>query len=207
MRIEQYVMAYKVEQDRLRAMMPEGFETLRPVLRINAEIRGGCGAESCADADCEAYVEFNVPAARGDFRGWLNIDSWSSRDGELKFERDGNTVRFSAPFLEIDFTGVGLEGGCPAEKDNQGCVFSGCDPELRLPESITSNKEFCDCSFAWSFSEGDAHGKSEGKTLPAFCEKPATVYKKQELTAANAAAIPCQQVLGTYKVIFERTEY
>ena len=39
MQIEQFVMAYGVEQDRLRAMLPEGFESLRPVLRINAEIR------------------------------------------------------------------------------------------------------------------------------------------------------------------------
>ncbi len=29
-------MAYRVEQDRLRAMLPEGFTSLRPVLRINA---------------------------------------------------------------------------------------------------------------------------------------------------------------------------
>lgn len=41
MQIEQFVMAYSVEQDRLRALLPEGFLSLRPVLRINAEIRGG----------------------------------------------------------------------------------------------------------------------------------------------------------------------
>ena len=41
MQIEQFVMAYGVEQDRLRALLPEGFLSLRPVLRINAEIRGG----------------------------------------------------------------------------------------------------------------------------------------------------------------------
>ena len=39
MKVEQFVMAYKAEQDRLRAMLHEGFESLRPVLRINAEIR------------------------------------------------------------------------------------------------------------------------------------------------------------------------
>lgn len=37
-RIEQFVMAYGVEQDRVRALLPEGFESLRPVLRINEEI-------------------------------------------------------------------------------------------------------------------------------------------------------------------------
>ena len=39
MRVEQFVMAYHVEQDRLRAMLPRGFESLRPVLRFNAELR------------------------------------------------------------------------------------------------------------------------------------------------------------------------
>lgn len=41
MQIEQFVMAYGVEQDRLRAILPEGFTSLRPVLRINGEIRDG----------------------------------------------------------------------------------------------------------------------------------------------------------------------
>lgn len=30
MKIEQFVMAYRVEQDRLRAMLPEGFISLKP---------------------------------------------------------------------------------------------------------------------------------------------------------------------------------
>ena len=37
--IEQFVMAYGVEQDRIRALLPEDYESLRPVLRINAELR------------------------------------------------------------------------------------------------------------------------------------------------------------------------
>lgn len=39
MKVQQYVMAYSVDQDRLRAILPEGFISLRPVLRINAEMR------------------------------------------------------------------------------------------------------------------------------------------------------------------------
>ena len=50
MQIEQFVMAYGVEQDRLRAILPEGFTSLRPVLRINGEIRDGA----------EGYLEFNT---------------------------------------------------------------------------------------------------------------------------------------------------
>lgn len=49
--VEQFVMAYGVEQDRLRAFLPEGFSSLRPVLRINAEIQDGKSG----------YVELRVP--------------------------------------------------------------------------------------------------------------------------------------------------
>ena len=32
-------MAYGAEHDRIRAILPDGFTSIRPVLRINAEIR------------------------------------------------------------------------------------------------------------------------------------------------------------------------
>jgi hypothetical protein len=59
MKIEQFVMAYGVEQDRLRALLPDGFSSLRPVLRINAEIRDGK----------TGYVEFNTAAEKNGVRG------------------------------------------------------------------------------------------------------------------------------------------
>ena len=52
MQVEQYVMAYEVEQDRLRALLPAGFVSLRPVLRINGEIRRG--------PEETAYLELNT---------------------------------------------------------------------------------------------------------------------------------------------------
>ena len=67
MKVEQFVMAYGVEQDRLRALLPEGFSSLRPVLRINAEVRG----------EREGYVEFNTAVQKDGKRGWLNIGSWT----------------------------------------------------------------------------------------------------------------------------------
>ena len=63
MKIEQYVMAYKAEQDRLRALLPTGFTSLRPVLRINAEIR----------SEETIYIEYNTPVEVFGKRGWLNI--------------------------------------------------------------------------------------------------------------------------------------
>lgn len=187
MQIEQFVMAYGIEQDRLRALLPEGFLSLRPVLRINAEIRGGQ----------TGYLELNTAVERDGLRGWLNIGFWEN----VPFERESKTVLFHPDFLELRFTPVGIEGSCPAEKDNAGCFFS---TGLRPPETITVRKEFCDCAFRWRFSPGDARGVSIGRTLPACAEAPAAVYPKESCTAENAARIPCRQVLGTYQVCFER---
>ena len=73
MKIEQFVMAYGVEHDRLRAILPEGFTSLRPVLRFNAEVRDG---ET-------AYIEFNTAAEKDSNRGWVNIGHWD----DLSFVR------------------------------------------------------------------------------------------------------------------------
>ena len=191
MKVEQFVMAYKVEQDRIRAMLPDGFESLRPVLRINAEIRD----------ENSVYLEFNTPVAFENRRGWLNIANWSGKNG-LVFRREGKKVTISAPFFELIYQGVGIQGGCPAERDNDGCFFG--DGTFRPNEKINENKEFCDCEFAWQFHETDACGKSEGKTIPAFKEEISANYERMALTAENAAAIPCEQVLGAYIVRFER---
>ncbi len=201
MKIEQYVMAYSVEQDRLRSMMPEGFHSLRPVLRINAEIRD----------NKTGYVEFNTAVEKDGMKGWLNIDSWEN----VAFYKDGADTVFHTDFLKITFVRTGLAGGCPAEKDNCGCFFMEADAEtqaepnaetkLRKPEIIAANKEFCDCRFAWSFGGHDARGASEGKTLPAIPTEPKVVYPKQKFDAQSAAAIACKQVLGSYVVCFERS--
>ena len=189
MKVEQYVMAYGVEQDRLRAILPEGFSSLRPVLRFNAEIRD----------NKKAYLEFNTAAERDGKRGWLNVGLWN----DLAFERQEKRVIFKNDILEISFQPVGIEGSCPAEKDNDGCFFLDNCEEFRPAEVITSNKEFCDCKFKWLIDDG-AYGESMGKTLPAYPEKVTNIYPKSEFTVENAAVITCNKVLGSYVVKFER---
>lgn len=187
MQSEQFVMAYGVGQDRLRAILPEGFTSLRPVLRINGEIRDGA----------EGYLEFNTAVEKDGVRGWLNIGSWD----RVPFMRAGKTTVFRTALLEISFTGVGLAGGCPAEQDNAGCFFR--DGSFQAAEHVTANKEFCDCAFVWQLP-GGASGVSIGRTLPALPTEVKTVYPRQACTVEYAAVIPCDQVLGTYKVTFDR---
>ncbi len=191
MRIEQFVMAYGVSHDLLRSVVPDGFVSLRPVLRINAELRGGDG-----------YIEYNTAAYHAGKKGWLNIGHW---DG-VPFRKSGSTVTFETDFLTVSFTHTGLKGSCPAERDNDGCFFIGETPTLRPPETVKENKEFCDCEFAFRFGKDDAHGVSIGKTLPAIPEDIERVYPKLPLTPENAAALPCLQVLGSYAVSFERDQ-
>ena len=188
MQIEQFVLAYGVEHDRLRAIPPEGYASLRPVLRVNAELRDGAG-----------YLELNTAVERGGLRGWLNI---GFRE-HVSAAREGNRTVFRTDALEIAFTATGIAGDCPAERDNGGCFFPGAVPELRAPEVITAPKEFCDCSFRWLTPDG-AHGESCGKTLPAVPVEVRTVYPRQSFSVRSAAAIPCTQVLGAYCVRFSR---
>lgn len=190
MKIEQFVMAYGVEQDRIRAVLPDGFTSLRPVLRINAEIRD----------DDTAYLEFNTPVEGFGKKGWLNICCAE----DIGFIKSDDKVIFDTDFLEISFRGVGAEGGCPAEKDNDGCFFINNGIAFRPVEKITVNKEFCDCSFRWKYSDNCAHGVSRGKTIPAFNTEIIKTYEKLPFSPENAAEIPCIQVLGAYKVIFNR---
>ena len=193
--VEQFVMAYEAEQDRIRAMLPDGFESLRPVLRINTEIRD----------ERVVYAELNTPVEAEGRRGWLNIANWKSTSGDdISFRREDATVTIASPFLELTYTGTGKRGGCPAEKDNEGCYYLGNDKEFRPAERIDREKEFCDCHFAWRFHEGDAAGASIGRTLPAAFQPLQNEYARCALTAENAAKIPCRQVLGAYIVRFER---
>lgn len=193
--VKQFVMAYEGEQDRLRALLPEGFSSLRPVLRINGELVDGV-----------PRLEFNTPVERDGKRGWLNIAHWEAGSADLSVRCRGEEVTFLLPWLEITFTPEGREGGCPAEKDNDGCFFLGPPLRLRVSEPITVNKEYCRCAFAWKYAPGDARGESTGVTLPAFWTPPEREYERGAFTAPNFAAIPCRQVLGAYVVRFDRTE-
>ena len=189
MKVEQYVMAYGVEHDGLRAILPDGFTSLRPVLRFNAEIRD----------NKKGYIEFNTAVEKDGNRGWINIGFWD----DIDFTFEGKKVTFKNEILEISFEPVGIEGACPAEKDNAGCYFVGAEEEFRTSEKITSNKEFCDCSFRWLMDDG-AHGESIGATLPAYPEEVKHIYPKADFTVENVAKISCTQVLGTYVVKFDR---
>ena len=198
MLVTQFVMAYGAEQDRLRAMLPEGFQSLRPVLRINGEIRLQDGKETL-------YLEFNTPVAARGKRGWLNIANWDSENTDLSCTKTEQAVTFRTPFLDITFTGSGVTGGCPAERDNQGCFYLGETPSFVPAEAITNSKEYCRCAFAWHFDARSTQGVSVGdESVPAFPTQPQASYPRQALTAPNAAAIPCQQVLGAYMITFER---
>ena len=188
--VQQFVMAYGVEQDRLRAILPDGFTSLRPVIRINAEIRDGKSA----------YLEVNTAVAAAGRKGWCNIKVLS----DVTFDQKGQTTTFRNDELEISFTKVGIRGGCPAEKDNDGCFYIGRDEKYFAPaEKVDVPKEFCDCSFRWLTDKGTS-GQSVGETLPAIPEPVQTVYPKAYFCLENAAKIPCRQVLGAYAVEFIR---
>lgn len=194
-KVEKFVMAYKVDQDRIRAMLPAGYRSLRPVLRINTEIRD----------DKVLYIELNTPVEADGRKGWINIDNWkSSNDEGMQFERGDEEVIITTPFLELSYSGTGAFGGCPAEQDDEGCYYLGNDIEFRPSEKIEEHEEYCCCEFRWKFNDRDAHGESDGTMIPAKFTLMQNKYEPVDFTAENAAAIKCRQVLGAYVVKFER---
>ena len=113
-------------------------------MRINAEIRSGSGG----------CLEPNTPVELEGGKGWVII-AFGER---IPFARSGKTVVFKPDFLEICFTGVGIEGSRPAEKDNIGRYFPGSPVTLRKAEIVKSRKKFCVCSLRRSLHDGMSLG-------------------------------------------------
>ena len=81
MKIEQFVMAYRVDHGKVKALLSEDYESLRPVLRINIEI--------IHDEKNGTYVriEHNTPVASQGKRGWLNLNVWEYCDCEFRWTK------------------------------------------------------------------------------------------------------------------------
>ena len=191
--VEQYVMAYSAEHARIKELLAEGFSSLRPVLRLNAELITPAGC--CDERAAHARIEFNTPVEGRGKRGWLNLIVLDGRCADIAIERDGAATALAVSMgghklLNIRFTRVGREGGCPKEDDNDGTFYSAytADKCVFSPvEIIDGRKEYCDCEFDWS--------------VPLAAVPP---YNAE--TLVRAAGIPCEKILGAYAVNFLRRE-
>ena len=180
MQVEQYVMAYEVEQDRLRALLPAGFVSLRPVLRINGEIRRG--------PEETAYLELNTPVEGHGKRGWLNVGHWDSRTAELSYAREGKTVTFAAPFLTIS---CALRNGT-----TRGASFWG-RPCLFGPASLeTATRNFVTVSLLGSFLRGTPRAPARGKPYPPLQQLPGRRMKSAPSPRKTRRPFPAGRCWG-----------
>ena len=102
-------MACGVEQDRLSALLPDGFTSLHPLMRINAEIRsssGGC-------------LEPNTPVEFEGNKGWVII-AFGER---IPFARSGKTVVFKPDFLEICSQAWASKVPAPPKRTTSAAIF------------------------------------------------------------------------------------
>lgn len=184
--VEQYVMAYRVDHERVKHLLTEAYTSLRPVLRLNIEIITGVAGQ-------RIRAEYNTPVESAGKRGWLNLITWESDALEMHVAKEGKQTTFTlgekaAPFLNITFERVGKEGGCPKEDDNDGTFFvdaTTTQTVFQAAEQIDNSKEYCDCELSWAIPTG-----------PAFGAKEALVKAAMKL--------PNEQILGAYVVSFER---
>lgn len=210
--VRQFVMAYSADHDEIKALLPEGYESLRPVLRINIEQVDGHFNR----------VEFNTPIEHESIRGWLNLITWENEEiipdkdhqGEYFSERakisideftsfDGRKAfrtdvtlgesDMQETILTIIHTLAGVSGGCPAENDNQGTFnLYGTDGKaiFREVEEISERKEYSDCEFFWNVPDREI--------------KVSEFDKAKNMLIRQAMYIEPIEVLGAYVVDFER---
>jgi len=187
-KVEQYVMAYRADHDEIKKLLPEGFESLRPVLRINAEI-----VKDEEYGDEFINIEYNTPVAAAGKRGWLNLITWESGFAEIHCVKGTQATSFTicypdGNFLDVDFKRAGVTGGCPAENDNDGTFYIDeiLDETTFLEaEQIDSFKEYCDCEIEWHVPEYE-------------------FFEEKDDVVRYAMGIPVDEVLGAYVVEFER---
>ena len=102
MKVEQFVMAYRGDHDKIKALLPAGYESLRPVLRINAEI-----LTDSKESDKGAtyyYIEFNTPVEHAGKRGWLNLGNWDSMSTAIEVGRENEKITdFKFDLVKTEF--------------------------------------------------------------------------------------------------------
>lgn len=187
-KVEQYVMAYRADHDAIKKLLPEGFESLRPVLRVNAEI-----VIDEEYGDEFVNVEFNTPVEAAGMRGWLNLITWESGFAEIHCVKGPQTTSFTlcypdGNFLDVDFTRTGKEGGCPHEEDNEGTFYIDeilDETSFMEVEEIDSPKEYCEAAIEWNTPEYE-------------------FFDAKDDMVRYAMDIPVEEILGAYVVEFER---
>lgn len=199
-RVEQYVMACRINPEVIDPILPEEFRSLRPVLRINAERIGEPNEDFWR-------IELNTPVNWGQMKGWLNLATWennaaaiaawkaaygvSKAYARIHAEYVDNCLELTAaveddPFLTIRFARTGESGGCPHEADNMGTFLQGKAGEammFQMADNIDQPKEYCNCTFFWSSVQ-----------LPAK-----TAVRVRTIMSAGT-----EEILGAYTVSFER---
>ncbi len=164
--VEAMELIYRAETEMLRKGVPDGCTIDAPFLRLRSEIRD----------EQRVLVEFDVSAAYGGRRGWLNLGSWKSPADPVSFERKDPMVTIRSPLLTLSCTGTG-ETAAPTERE--GTFYFGNDTEFRPVEKHDGVKEACGCSLEWHFPDDGS-------------------------LAAKAAALPCKEIIMAWREGFVR---
>ena len=116
------------------------------------------------------------------------IENWE----DAAFETDDRVTTFRTEHLEITFTGTGIEGGCPAERDNDGCYVCEDGGVTLAPSKVF----FCGVHAAakkrlGSFSHRARRELGETYKEPAETSSPLVLYSLVlKRTEARTAAVP-----------------
>lgn len=115
------------------------------------------------------------------------IENWE----DAAFETDGRVTTFRTEHLEITFTGTGIEGGCPAERDNDGCYVCEDGGVTLAPSKVLFAAYAPPQKRMGSFSHRARRELGETYKEPAETSSPLVLYSLiLKRTAARTAAVP-----------------
>lgn len=216
--VEQYVTAYRVEQEALLGLLPPGYRSLRPVLRLNVEL---LTQVQWLAGRAVHRVELVTPVEYRGKKGWLNLVTWeddvdsvlAGRDiygipkcfAQMEIRREGEELTLTArdhgfPFLTIAFHRAGVQGGCPKEADNEGTFYPRWLPNVE--DRGKADVDYTSFIGVETIEEGKEYCDCRFTwRQPTFQEMPA-----QYAMVEAICAVPCQEILGAYAVSFPRTK-
>jgi hypothetical protein len=143
--VEQYVVVYSGDQEKIAALLPEGYESSDNVLRIEVEVVNDLDGMEGE----QIFIEVNTPVEGEDGPEWLELVSWESMWTDIFGMTDGTFTRFTADFdgtefLDITFTENDGECDCQFRwQDPENDYFSD-KPEIAVPVMAVEPEEILD---------------------------------------------------------------
>ena len=143
--IEQYIVIYEADQEKIENLLPEGYESSDNVLRIEVEVVNDLDGMEGE----QIFIEVDTPVKGEDGPEWLELVSWENMWTDIFGMTDGYFTRFTADFdgtefLDITFTEHDGECDCRFRWQMPESEYFSDKPEIAGPVMTIEPGEILD---------------------------------------------------------------